>query len=54
MGFYGDCSHYIEIPKPDEIYDYEKYKDPYWILDKEDNINKSDDNLIDQTSKFVL
>lgn len=56
MGFYGDCSHYMEIPKPDEIYDYEKYKDPYWILDKEeDNINKEEDDIqINQTSKFVL
>ena len=52
--FYGKVSYFAELPKPDEIYDYEKYKDPYWILDKEDNINKSDDNLIDQTSKFVL
>lgn len=34
MGFYGDCSHYIEIPKPNEIYDYAIYKDPYWTLEK--------------------
>lgn len=35
FGFYGDCSHYLELPKPDEIYDYEKYLFPDWIEDKE-------------------
>lgn len=30
MGFYGDVTRYVELPKPDEIYDYEKYKNPYW------------------------
>lgn len=33
MGFYGDCSHYTELPKPDAIYDYERYKTPNFMLD---------------------
>lgn len=41
FGFYGDCSHYHELPRPDEIYDYEKYKDPYWTLE---NNNLKDEN----------
>lgn len=32
LGFYGDCSHYKELPKANEITDYEKYKDPSWTL----------------------
>lgn len=32
MGFYGDCSMYKELPRPDEITDYEKYKYPDWTL----------------------
>lgn len=56
MGFYGDCSHYLEIPKPDEIYDYEKYKDPYWILNKEneDHIKLEDTNETNNKYDFVL
>lgn len=41
FGFYGDCSHYLELPKPDEIYDYEKYLTPDWLKDK----NKKEDNV---------
>ena len=56
MGFYGDCSHYIEIPKPDEIYDYEKYKDPYWILNKdnEDHVELEDIQTTNNKYDFVL
>lgn len=32
MGFYGDCSIYKELPKANEITDYERYKDPSWTL----------------------
>ena len=57
MGFYGDCSHYAELPKPDEIFDYEKYKYPDWLLDQSlrssDNI-KEEDTCIKNPSKFVL
>ena len=34
FGFYGDCSHYLELPKPDEIFDYETYLTPDWIKRK--------------------
>lgn len=57
MGFYGDCSHYAELPKPDEIFDYEKYKYPDWLLDQSlrstDNI-KEEDTCMKNSSKFVL
>ena len=50
MGFYGNCSHYAELPKPDEIFDYEKYTEPNWLLDV---IEEKVDQPI-QTSKFIL
>lgn len=36
LGFYGDCSIYRELPKGNEITDYEKYKDPSWTLTVQD------------------
>lgn len=48
--FYGKISYFAELPKPDEIYDYEKYNNPNWIIDTEDNV---EDKPI-QTSKFTL
>ena len=57
MGFYGDCSHYAELPRVDEIFDYEKYKYPDWLLDQSlrstDNI-KEEDVTVKNSSKFVL
>lgn len=52
MGFYGDCSTFKELPKPDEIYDYEKFKDPNWTLNRDD-VKKDIDKPI-QKSKFTL
>lgn len=52
MGFYGDCSHYKELPKPDEIYDYEKLKTLNW--GQEDNIKEEKDIQTNQKSKFIL
>lgn len=33
LGFYGDCSTYKELPLAKEIFDYDRYKDPYWTLE---------------------
>lgn len=57
MGFYGDCSHFLEIPKPDKIYDYEKYKTPYWSIEDSNNVNIKDNNDEKSNSgkpKFLL
>ena len=49
--FYGKIGLFKELPKPDEIYDYEKYKNPNWILDKEtDNLDVKNTT----NSKFIL
>ncbi len=37
--FYGWINYFAELPRPDEIYDYSKFENPRWILDKNsDNI----------------
>ena len=58
FGFYGDCSHYIELPKPDEIFDYEKYTNPNYLLIKDKEIDKVVDNndILDtnNTYNFIL
>lgn len=41
LGFYGNIGIFKELPKPEEIYDYEKYKYPDWCLDD----NKEPDNV---------
>lgn len=48
IGFYGDSSTYAELPKPDEIFDYERYKNPDWIK------NDQDIQEPKQNSKFIL
>ena len=42
--YYGDINIWRELPKPDEIYDYEKFKDPSWDLKTEDTVKKVTDN----------
>lgn len=38
-GFYGNIGIFKELPKPDEINDYTKYKTPDWTLDIEEKKN---------------
>lgn len=52
LAFYGDCSQYREIPKPDEIIDYETYKTPYWSLKDKENEEKMTEKDIKKRSKF--
>ncbi len=46
--FYGKVGIFAELPKPEEIYDYEKYRNPNWILGKEElkvNTDESKSNF---------
>ena len=51
VNFFGRINYFRELPKPDEIYDYEKYTNPnYLLVDKnseelEYNKDDSNDNL---------
>lgn len=63
MNFLGDISHYIEMPKPEEIYNWERYTNPNYLLInkeelKEEQLNDKDeiDNIdnIKQNSKFTF
>lgn len=52
--FYGRIGVFAELPKPDEIYDYDKYTNPSWLLDKTDEEDlKLEDKPIkkDQTNE---
>lgn len=48
-GFYGDITHYVDLPKSDEIYDWERYTTPNWLL--EDGSNENNLN-IDNTEEL--
>lgn len=54
--FYGAVSVFAELPKPDEIYDYEKYSNSKWLLEdssEKDNINIKDEPST-QKYNFIL
>lgn len=36
MAFYGNVSLFKELPRPDDIADYTRYKTPYWCLEDTD------------------
>lgn len=48
LGFYGDIGIFRELPRPEEIYDYEKYKYPDWCL-SEDIKEESDDSNVNMS-----
>lgn len=46
FNFFGDITHYVEMPKADDIYDYEKYTNPNYLLEKSsDNSSKIDNEI---------
>lgn len=50
MNFFGRCGIWAELPLPDEIYDYQKYTDPGYLLkDEQEQVDKSIDK-----PKFVF
>ena len=51
--YYGDINVWRELPKPDEIYDYDKYSNPNWLISDKDNVKEEKINS-NQTSKFTL
>lgn len=54
LNFFGGINMFKELPKPDEIYDYDKYTTPDWILNKNDsNINEIEDTP-NQNFNFTL
>lgn len=56
LGFYGDCSHYLELPKALEINDYDKYLTPYFLTLKDTDKNEIpvDNNNNNETFKFIM
>ena len=55
MNFFGQINFFRELPKPDEIYDYETYKTPNWILGKEvEQIKKEDVKEESDNFNFII
>ena len=64
VNFFGRCGIWKELPRPDEIYDYERYTSPNYILDEnveaevlsqtepDDNIELDESNI--DLNKFIL
>lgn len=52
MNFFGGINTFAELPKPDEIYDYEKYTDPTYLL--QDNTEIKVDDINNNNFNFVL
>lgn len=44
LGYYGNICSFKELPKPDEITDYTKYKSPDWTLESDTN-DKTETNM---------
>lgn len=56
FNFFGDITHYVELPKPDEIYDYAKYTNPNYLLEDQPikiDTNKQSDQK-NNSFNFVL
>ena len=52
MNFFGGINTFAELPRPDEIYDYEKYTDPTYLL--QDNTEIKVDDTNNNNFNFVL
>lgn len=53
MNFFGGINIFAELKRPDEIYDYEKYTNPNYLLNKDDKEEKVEDKSI-ENFKFTL
>jgi hypothetical protein len=54
VNFFGQINTFVELPKPDEIYDYDKYKYPEYLLSKEDEQKEEHVDNSNESFKFVL
>ena len=52
--FFGRCNIFHSIPLPNEIYDYNKYLTPDYIINKEDNTEEQVDNSSKSEFKLIL
>ncbi len=45
MNFFGGINTFAELPKPDEIYDYETYTDPTYLLNTNKKLDTHENNF---------
>ena len=54
VNYHGDVNEWCELPLPNEIYDYEKYLTPDYIINKGDEEEIEEDNSNDSTFKLMI
>lgn len=54
VNFFGKSGIFHELPLPNEIYDYDKYLTPDYLIKKEDIENKKGDNSSKNSFKLIL
>ena len=56
LNFHGDVNEFKELPLPNEIYDYNKYLTPDYILkeDEEKEVDNSNDSNKESINDFKL
>ena len=54
VNYHGDINEWKELPLPNEIYDYEKYLSPYYMLEDEDEKEIKEDNSSKKEFKLIL
>lgn len=52
VNFFGRCGIWAELPLPDDIYDYQKYTSPNYLL--EDESEQKQDEITDNKPKFTF
>ena len=54
VNFHGGINVWVELPLPTDIYDYNKYLTPDYIINKEDEEEIKEDNSSNNTFKLLL
>ena len=55
VNFHGGINEWVELPLPTDIYDYDKYVTPDYILNKDkDNKEIETDNSNNSTFKLII
>ena len=55
VNYHGDVNIWYELPLPNDIYDYDKYTTPDYLLNKDDeDINIEEDNITENKFKLTI
>ena len=54
LNYLGEVNEWKELPLPNDIYDYDKYLTPYYIVNNKEDEIKEEDNSSNNTFKLLL